>query len=101
MTWGEFLLILIIVVLLFTAAILLGCAYVYYEMERQKARRKAKRRKSAPQAPRKKPVNPKAAALSEASSQRLQLNMMAINAVRKLNDVASRNPDEDNWADFR
>ena len=99
MTWGEFLLILI-AVLLFTAAILLGCAYVYYEMERQKARRKAKRRKSAPQAPRKKPVNPKAAALSEASSQRLQLNMMAINAVRKLNDVASRNLDEDNWADF-
>ena len=95
----DFLLILIIVVLLFTAAILLGYAYVYYEMERQKAQRKAKRRKTAP--PAKKPVNPKAAALSEASSQRLHLNMMAINAVRQLNDVASRNLDEDNWADFR
>ena len=95
MTLGIF-----IMTLSFIAAGLVICAYVYYEMERQKARRKAKRRKSALQAPRKKPVNPNAAALSEASSQRLHLNMMAINAVRKLNDVASRNPDEDNWADF-
>ena len=95
----DFLLILIMV-LSFIAAVLVACAYVYYDMERQKARRKAKRRKPAPQVPPKKPVNPKAAALSEASSQRLHLNMMAINAVRKLNDVASRNLDEDNLTDF-
>ena len=94
----DFLLILIMALSL-TIAIFVVCAYAYYEMERQKARRKAKHRKPAP--PARKPVNPKAAALSEASSQRLHLNMMAINAVRKLNDVASRNLDEDNWADFR
>ena len=84
---------LIMMVLLFIATILLVFMWVYMT-EREEARRKDNRRKSAP---RKKTVNPKAEAIYEASSQNLDLNLTAMSAARKMADAASRSIDKDDW----
>lgn len=84
---------LIMMVLLFIATILLVFMWTYMT-EREEARRKANRRKSASQ---KKAINPKAEAIYEASSQNLDLNLTAMSAARKMADAASRNIEEDDW----